>query len=289
MRACCMIGGVVRAREADTRPPKPSTGYAHPKCYAASLNDCGREITGEHFLSRDVLEELGATTITVRGFPWQKKEAQPVGIASLQANILCDRHNSALSGLDAMAGRLFRSMRTVQAMGANSGISSNSITLFAGADFTRWMLKALMGLASARAARRPGGEPLPWSPPPLWLRILFGRVSFPKTWGLYVRAQAGSHHSLDATHVSIAPFSGNDGEINGCLVHFAGFEFALAMTDVGLRPGGPQLGPSVYRPDGLRFRSIASSTFHWICFGWSQGRGGGELQLDLHPPQPKAL
>src|ERR1019366_2768959 len=103
-RGCCIFGGRALVRETDPRPPAPSTGYSHAKCYAADLADCSPRITGEHFLSRGVLTELAGRAVWVRGFPWQRTEAQRVGVGSLESKVLCERHNNVLAPVDAQGG-----------------------------------------------------------------------------------------------------------------------------------------------------------------------------------------
>ena len=49
-----------------------------------------------------------------RGAAWiPKGKTQDLPLKALQANILCWRHNSALSPLDTMAGKLFRAVNEI--------------------------------------------------------------------------------------------------------------------------------------------------------------------------------
>ena len=60
----------------------------NPKCYAAELNECSKDISAEHFFSRSILELLDdGPGFTVSGFPWQKtgRPLKP-SVASLAAN-----------------------------------------------------------------------------------------------------------------------------------------------------------------------------------------------------------
>jgi hypothetical protein len=104
---CLRRDGTLRPRPVKTRPPAPPTGFTNARCYAAPLNDCSTKITGEHTLSNLVLRELSPTGITeVSGLAGrQHDEFVSVPIGSFTCNVLCDRHNSALSSLD--AGRVF--------------------------------------------------------------------------------------------------------------------------------------------------------------------------------------
>lgn len=66
------------------------------KCWAATLGGCSTTQSGEHYLSEGLWD---SETITVRGL-WGEEE-KTIGFGSLNANILCTLHNSALSPLDA--------------------------------------------------------------------------------------------------------------------------------------------------------------------------------------------
>ncbi len=128
-----------------TTPPLPSTGLQTPGCYASSLHDCdGGSLSGEHYFSRSVLEAIGDGA-TYRGLPWMPVEGISLGINSFVANVLCKRHNSALSGLDTVAGNLFGCIRDIT-------LNKTEQTLwgFSGYDVERWLIKLLLGMISSR-------------------------------------------------------------------------------------------------------------------------------------------
>lgn len=66
------------------------------KCWANSLGNCDKKISGEHLISGSILE----SNITIVGFPWCKDSPKTIGSASLRSNILCTKHNSDLSDCD---------------------------------------------------------------------------------------------------------------------------------------------------------------------------------------------
>src|SRR5580658_3760713 len=104
-------GAISRPRASECKPPRPQTAFAHAGCYARQLNDCGAEISGEHLFSAIMLDLLkGADGRVVRtGYPWQVEgEFQSLPPASCTANVLCKRHNNALSPTDASAGTFFK-------------------------------------------------------------------------------------------------------------------------------------------------------------------------------------
>jgi len=67
------------------------------KCYANSLGGCSGKLSGEHIVSKGILEEW----VDVIGFSWCKDEVKRLHKLSLVSNILCEVHNWALSPFDA--------------------------------------------------------------------------------------------------------------------------------------------------------------------------------------------
>src|SRR5262249_5828274 len=86
-------------RQRDTPP-----GFAHPDCYARAFGGCSRQMSGEHYISKGILElvenRVGQKSKSVRavGLAFQKPGVeQQFGVTSLVGNILCETHNSLLS------------------------------------------------------------------------------------------------------------------------------------------------------------------------------------------------
>ncbi len=105
---------------AEAPPPLltgPRTGYANPRCYARSSNDCDEELTREHFITDDLLGAISADgKVVVEGAAWQDKTTRQktIGRGSLSRKMLCCRHNNALSPLDKVAAEFFRYFREDQ-------------------------------------------------------------------------------------------------------------------------------------------------------------------------------
>jgi hypothetical protein len=65
-------------------------------CFLEGYGDCNGKITGEHYISRTVLDAIGTDSIQIGGLRWQpEEELQQIGISALVSNILCGGHNSA--------------------------------------------------------------------------------------------------------------------------------------------------------------------------------------------------
>jgi hypothetical protein len=141
------------------------------------------------------------------------------------------------------------------------------MALFAGRDVERLLLKMLMGLCGAKAARTPQGEHLPWSPPAPWLRILFGQHDFPPAYGLYMQGRIGAAQTHDPGHVQLAPLT-TENEISGALVSLVGITFVLAMRTITGRRAGAIDDDSIYRPGELLYVDTTTATQHSIFFAW---------------------
>src|SRR5215467_4925698 len=109
-RCCRQLSGSPYKTISDYKPSGASTAYSHPSCYMNWTRNCSRAISGEHLISETVLAILNPTALRIAGLAWQKGETRDLPIKALRANVLCVRHNSAWSQLDAMAGRFFRAL-----------------------------------------------------------------------------------------------------------------------------------------------------------------------------------
>lgn len=87
-------------------PAGEVTGHAHPKCYMAGTNNCSKGTSREHYVSDAILKRFDSLAVT--GMPWQAKDQTDMLPAkALVANVLCERHNSALSPLDVFGSMAF--------------------------------------------------------------------------------------------------------------------------------------------------------------------------------------
>src|ERR1041385_3485295 len=152
---------------------KEPTGYSHPKCYANADANCSTKISKEHFISASLLRRLQLNNkAKIAGLAWQERETfDLIPVKGIASNILCERHNSMLSGLDAAIDRFATSIR------AFDRTPSNRHVKFSGSDIERWMLKCLLGLTISKN--------IVSHLKPECVDILFGRFAWPGEWGLY--------------------------------------------------------------------------------------------------------
>src|SRR5215468_8874173 len=93
--------------------PGPQTNYQHPGCFANGDRNCCRTISSEHFFSHAYLKQIESNNKTkVGGLSWQKPQIfSIIPTKGLASNILCARHNSALSSLDTEFGFFTNTIR----------------------------------------------------------------------------------------------------------------------------------------------------------------------------------
>jgi hypothetical protein len=221
-RCCVTAKGFHKLRTATT-PAPPRTGYSLSSCYAAPLADCSSKRSREHGISESLLRYLGAgSKIKVAGLPWLGEKERILSSDALASRILCERHNSALSGLDAIAVSLFEAFDEQNAVGSGKQL----LHVFNGHDLERWLLKILCAEACSKSFPIEGNLDL--SIPKYWLEILFGQTGFPNHQGLYVCRSRG--HRFDGPHgLQFRAIAGR-GRLTGMGTWVCGYELILSMS-----------------------------------------------------------
>jgi len=132
---CCLTAKGLRKPAARTAPHLPQTMIPNERCYAAPLADCVSEISREHYVSKSLLRYINRVGggMTVSGPRWLKDGPRKLPPDALAANVLCRRHNAALSHLDDIAVRLFKAFDDANA----GGSGRQEIYLFNGHDVER--------------------------------------------------------------------------------------------------------------------------------------------------------
>jgi len=279
LRECCAVpgGGVAKALPR-IEPPRPRSGYSHPRCYLRSTKDCSEKITGEHFISRTVLEVLG-DMVAIDGAPWLPAgERREIGINSLTAKVLCDRHNGPLSPLDRSAGELFGRLLGIHRDMRRSSLSrKGSIWLTSGEALERWMLKAACGFFYSKNASK---EAAALATDHVIDDALVVRALFSGVWnhgcGLYMRAGAGMTFTT-AGAVSISALtSSSEKRVVGARLIMGGLWFDLLFDNSAFDEEWYQSG-WVYRPAELIFEN--GRRLHRIWLSWPMPGTGYSLTL----------
>lgn len=155
-------------------------------CWARGVSECSEKISGEHVVTK----ALFPTNVAVRGFPWCAQEFQTIGINSLRAKVLCTRHNSDLSELDAAALDVWCVLREIadradqrrrmDAAGLHARFSRKRYGLD-GTRFERWCFKTMINIVAS------GSVPdfrTDWEPPLALARYVVEGRALPEGSGL---------------------------------------------------------------------------------------------------------
>lgn len=206
-------------------------------CWAASLGDCGRDISREHLITESLFLN---DEIDVEGFSWCKNQPKRIGLANLTSKILCRHHNSILSPVDEAGAKAFSTIREMRRI---SNVRQKMKPTFwhvvrhsiDGRSLERWFLKTLINLSSqsdhaiGRDSSRSG------RPSARLVQIVYGLAEFEGQAGLYLVAHKGMQmHSSE--RVAFCPMKVQE-HIEGGLFLFRGFTFLLFLEENGLPAG----------------------------------------------------
>jgi hypothetical protein len=254
---------------ASVEPKGPKTGYQHQKCYANGDHNCSTKITGEHFISQGLLKQIELNkTAKISGLRWQEPNTfNIVPLKSLASNILCDRHNSALSALDAAITNLSDAIRRCDsAFKPSNGKIELVDEVMCGEDIERWFLKSVIGAVCS-------GSMSPAFLKSECLDVLYGRVPWPEGWGLYVENLSGSTVYHSDSFLFEIRFNPETLVVLAFVVIVRGLTFTLVLG----RPDNPD-SFGLFRPDALVFRKgIHKST---IELTWQRPFVGRAMYFD---------
>jgi hypothetical protein len=258
-------------------PPTTETAFSHPQCYARALRDCSGQISREHYVSAVVLRgvSLGEPTVLVQNLSFQQPgTVESKGISGLVAKVLCEKHNSALSGFDVAGNSLFAGMDGIDSTAGKAGVPAEAFVVN-GDHLERWMLKILCGGLYSGTMPMPEGSMKGVCPPVVWLNVLFRGADLPPGQGLYFRAGTpGEVFSTEPAILKMAVVVDNDNVVIGFRMWVFNFEYLLVLAH--LPPTlPPMLDHSHYRPAGLVVDGSAKS----ISFEWGQPSGSREVRV----------
>lgn len=236
--------------------PKRLTGNVVQGCYAAHLHDCDGVLSGEHYVSHAVLKRLHEPSslyptrinhgLGVSGlFGSHADKTKRIPPPRLVSNILCMRHNEALSGLDAVGHKLFDALDEIAA--STSRRVGREIYLFNGEDVERWLLKCVCGFTAAGlGARDPEIRKE-------WVEVLFGMRDFAEGQGLYIPTAANaSSEGYRGIAVNLLSNWGDSTAIGG-YVGINGFPLYVLMHNDGVAEGYVDGVAVSHRPVEIQF------------------------------------
>lgn len=243
----------------------PVTGYSHRRCYASATNDCSDGISLEHPLSKGILKAVGdGTTVGISDSYWQRGRSQPerMSVNTLGSNMLCDRHNKALSDFDATAIRAQATLERYQmAQLIHPDPHGSEFDLISGEQIERWMLKMAWGLKA-------GAKDLPASlrqdrERNMLMRYLFRDGLMPKGWGLYVRSLTKSYTRKYNVAVETRADVRDDTFLSADIT-LGAVTFTFAAGELEAKNGAY----AIHRPDGVRLYSDFDQSCKVLAFSW---------------------
>lgn len=189
------------------------------RCWAHSLGGCN-QMSGEHVFNSAVLSHGCSCPIVIEGVS-RIQGGKPTRNAE-KANILCHHHNSSLSALDEIAGRVAAWM-----VAANDEAFDQWLYID-GEKLQRWLLKTVVNAAAAGWA-----GPRKWRPSSQIVSAIYGQSEVPHGLGLY-SVNGIDLSSLAQGAVSMTPLIGQkpgDPQLLGAYVGLHGLPLLYAFHD----------------------------------------------------------
>jgi hypothetical protein len=265
-------------------PPGPITGYSHSACYLRGTRDCSTKISGEHYFSAAILQQIADLqeaskgAVRVKGMPWQQAgETQDLPISSLKANILCKRHNEALSPLDDEASHFFSVLNRIFSDFNQKRIYRKLLLdLVSGSAIEQWMLKVACGLYFSVAAK--GTNKISYTHSIDLEKV--EKALFENVWddrgGMYFNGHTGSILTM-GQDVSFTSLSDDHAQrFAGSRINLLGFEIDLLFDTTGADPR--PWTALTRRPTELIFASPERK--HHLLLSWSRGTPDSTLKFD---------
>ncbi|HEY3779184.1 MAG TPA: SEC-C domain-containing protein [Rhizomicrobium sp.] len=230
---CCMeADGTFRIKIPSLLPSDAITGFSHAKCFMRDSQNCSGDISPDRFMSKSVVDMFGAKAIAAT-FTWNDTgRTTRVDVETLKAQILCNRHGSALSPLDAVATRGFGNVFDAMSYVITKSLATKT-TCYAvsGEGLELWALKVLFGAHAAMVANE--GDALRDTRSldfGIFQRALEGGALAPPR-GLYLRRTAGQMDSRAGWQPQMKE---TKDWIAGLRFKLAGLEFELIIDPAGL-------------------------------------------------------
>lgn len=238
---CCLKGKMWN------KPPTillaESLQHSHLKCFARKLHNCSSKISGEHFISHVLLNNLSTSDfVNIKGLHWQNEGVTVLKKNALISNILCTHHNTLLSPFDSEIGNLHKVINQYHTE-LQTPDPKDSFRIFCGEDLERWMLKTICGFVASKQVYW-GKDRIDCVIPDIWIDILFKNVSFPPQWGMYL--DSDNRETLKYSQQIELKFFLTGNSIRAGMFIINGLQFYLLVSDPHWTKGD-----LIHRPRGI--------------------------------------
>jgi hypothetical protein len=249
-------------------PTPPASGYAKTGCYMNWTRNCCHTMSREHFVSESVLKLIGEKYVTVSGAPWQAEgETKPLPINELVAkDLLCVRHNSAMSPLDTAAGTFFAAIKAVyENLGDSKTLSrKRRWWLLSGEELELWLLKVAFGVYYSGNLAMNGNKLRDTQRIENDILQTFQGSLLPAPCGMYVmRDREGSEYPNNLDFASLSS-DGNEAMV-GLRFRFLSLSLLMLISPT-TRYDDTFLANHIYRPSYISFRNQLRT--HTIALTW---------------------
>lgn len=217
------------------------TGISVLGCYAGFTNDCRPPLTDEHWLSEVVLRKASDNDrVRLLGLSWAPDREVALYPRSVANKVLCERHNGALSRLDATAGATFAALRRYQQdLDTGPERHGSEFFLISGEEWERWLLKMLWGVTAAEmivSQGQPVSRLRDGVDPHVLADYLFRDGALPHGWGCHVIGRLDeSVHAVAEIAVSVQP--DQDGGVTFGTADIGMVTFGFAFGPLAAGPG----------------------------------------------------
>ena len=201
------------------------------ECWARCLGDCDDKISREHLITGGLWK---GPTVRVVGLPWCKEEPQEIGLGGFTSKILCRRHNSSLSELDAAAVDAFETIQKALVADRKRRKLRRRRWKLArfeidGPKLERWFLKTTINLAHFRSSGTKWSHAPDEDPPSEFVRMTFGLEPIAKPMGLYGSGTRGEELDF-SNRVEFSTLLDPNRALRGALFTFRGLRFGLWLS-----------------------------------------------------------
>jgi hypothetical protein len=216
-------------------------------------------------------------TITASGKPWGDTPKK-IGIANITAKILCERHNSALSPVDAAGASAFQTLtRSIELVHARRFVGGPWMLQWFGINgplLERWFLKTAINVSFVVRASPTWELPHePGEPPPLLVRAAYGQEELPRPMGLYAAARVGQSIA-SREEVVVETLWRRETQVGAAFFYFRGFTFLLSVSPLPIEgimkaDGALQWQASDFSYHLRRLRNkVGDHLSHIVDFRW---------------------
>lgn len=238
------------------QPPGEITGFGNTACYMASTMNCSKGRSREHYVSEAILKRFDQ--LSVSGMPWQQAgQSQILPTKALVANILCERHNSALAPIDTAGLRAFDAFISAARYAVNNRYHGRAEHyLISGEGLELWMYKLMAGLhfgGIAAAAGRVARDNFDF--PVLKVAEALTSGKLPQNAGLIVTQNAGL---VQPNQIGAGPLIDVEkGENIGVQVQFGALRFETTITPPPITSSHSLRLAPLRRPRAIDFVGLA--------------------------------